>query len=172
MLRLSAPSYQQSDILCLRRRVWQDVGICLLSRLPQLIVPQRIERRPDPLLRVELINGAGDPQSCVLSDIRRGDLVEAIVSIEIAVVEAPDGIPRTSVFFSFSRVTRLYRAMELRIVRPLPKTPFAPWLISYKQCSDDICVLPEVLDQKDYRTTGNIGFMPYVPAVDVEVESD
>lgn len=57
---------------------------------------------------------------CNPNQFYRGDLVEAIATVDIAVEPAEDTVPRTSIYLSFNRVTCVLYADKLEQVRSCP----------------------------------------------------
>ncbi|EIM87309.1 uncharacterized protein STEHIDRAFT_156290 [Stereum hirsutum FP-91666 SS1] len=130
---LPAPQAETPPLLCLRRRIFRtlaDAQVGYALRFDEL--------RPDgTLLR------------CGPNDIYPGDVVEALVTVDIAVTRAEDTIPRTSVYLSFNRVTVIATEQDM-------------WTLTGEKYER-----PDRDSRLDFYTAGNMGWSgPYAPAID------
>lgn len=97
---------------------------------------------------------------CRPREFYRGDLVEAIVKIDVTVENAEDSIPRTSIYLSFSRVISVMCAGHLEQVRISHIRTLSVMLtqIQMTDLAGETCYMPARDELLDHRSQANMGW--------------
>lgn len=124
-LRLGAGFEGWEPAFSTQIRSLQEVISTLFERMR--LEPPRLEGVPSTLFvrkivtgypkdgefKTWIINSRGKLERRHARDLVNGDLVDVEVVPEVVLINGTDGLPRTSVFFSFDNVVRLKRADEV-----------------------------------------------------------